>query len=85
MKISKKTRDQAILVASTSACSGMDGVFDNDLIATLGVSREALELHMRAWEYVAAALEWDGDPTCPEWDAEAEALLREGWTPKGTL
>lgn len=85
MKISKKVREEAALICALQASSDLERCHpelnDNDIAATLGVDGQAILLAWNAWLYVANALGWPYPIESPVLDAEAEALLRTGWSP----
>ncbi len=71
------TREQAIMILSVCA-SGID--LTDSAARALGFSEAAESLASCAWNYVANR----NDLYSSEWwerYAEAECLLREGWTP----
>ena len=47
----------------------------------MAVDGQAISLAWNAWLYVANALGWPYPIESPVLDAEAEALLRTGWSP----
>ena len=77
MKISKKTREQAILICAIAA-SSPDWDEDYQLIADfVPVGDVPLELALDAWSHI---IENIGE-SFGEVSAEAEALLQCGWLP----
>lgn len=83
MRISKKTRDEAILICAIAASNP-------DLSCNYDGVREALGLPL----YDEAGAVWGKTPESAAWrecnhldhnsqevDAEAECLLRDGWSP----
>lgn len=83
--IPKQLREQAALVASAMACSPDSGTFtDDEVVETLDLSQEAIDIYWLAWEVVMRTHS-NTDVLVsvddPEWDAEAEAMLRDGWSP----
>lgn len=85
MKYGKRVREEAVLLLATMASSDLERCHtdarDSDFEATLGISCDATTLAWRAWQHVAESLGWPGDITAAWLDAEAEALIRTGWTP----
>ncbi len=82
-KIDKKTREQAALICAIGASDPGDGdqrlSYDLDIASRLGVRRDSAPvlLAMQAWAVI-----WDRDEKWTQaTDAEAEALLRTGWSP----
>lgn len=80
MKISKKTREQAALICAIAA-SNFDFAESYSAIA-IGLwpngrgRSDAYDLALRAWDEASRlGLPW------PCVDAEAESLLRTGWSP----
>lgn len=92
MKISKKTREEAALicaVAASNEASFPPCPYYSDVANALGLdysqdgwSRDSVMLAVDAWQHVLSnttgAWRWRR-----EHDAEAECLLRTGWTPGG--
>lgn len=85
-RISKRTRKQAALICAIAASGGMwlpgesrwSRYYANISIDLDEPSNEALHLAVGAYHHVMRAL---GGPWTVEVDAEAEALLRTGWSP----
>lgn len=83
MKISKKTREQAALICAIAACETKEGDTLSDISTRCKVSRAADRLARAAyertfyshWAFVEDLFNYEF--AC----AEAEALLRTGWTP----
>ncbi len=74
-RYTKKVREEAALIASIVACSGTPA-------ADCFLHEPAYDLYLAAWNEVTDRLgtvNWRWDD--PEIDAEAEALIRTGWTP----
>lgn len=75
MKISKRTREQAALICAIAAstdwsqCDGWDGIIEHS------GDREAVACAVAAW------LDAGSDVALSERWAEAESLLRTGWSP----
>ncbi len=79
MKISKKTRDEAILLCSAIASNGAEEFSIWDANAALGLEYDgpADMLRYNAWREIRRfAVEWSRTDF-----AEAECLLRDGWSP----
>lgn len=76
MKITKRVREEAALYCSALASS--PGIWRH-CHSDYEVSGDAFELWWNAYKYVRDARDADGNGR--EWCAEAEALLRTGWTP----
>jgi hypothetical protein len=87
-RISKRVREEAALIL---ACCASADRFDNEFGSTyqsmlgLDVGREPQSLAYKAWDYVTDHV---GMRPIPTWEtgkryryAEAEALLRTGWSP----
>ncbi len=84
MKYSKKVREEAAFIASVGAMSGHDGLGH----AIESGSKDAVNLFWAAWRCANRARREPGNHladviSCfdPIIDAEAEALIRTGWTP----
>jgi hypothetical protein len=75
MRIGKRTREQAALICQISA-SNQPSPFWSEIRHAIGASKAAQRLAALAW---ATHETWQDDPRID--DAEAEALLRTGWTP----
>lgn len=81
MRISKKVRKEAAVVASIAACTGNNA-------ADCFMNEPAYNLYWLAWHAVCDAFNEQGI----DWmyydsvlDAEAESLLRCGWSPGDEL
>jgi hypothetical protein len=81
MRITKRVREEAALFCTAVACSGDFDLFDIDYMCSLGISDPGRKLANRALT-VACSLptDWSAEMWREDW-AEAEALLRTGWTP----
>lgn len=79
-RISKREREQAALFASVIACNpGIGRTSTIDICEALGIQPASTDLWFQAWCFATS-----GRPSTylePVWDAEAEALLRTGWSP----
>lgn len=79
-KISKRVRDQAILMLDIGASTPS---FMGDIADDFGACAAALDLTLDAYIHCENLVQWRGDVL--EWaaivKAEAAQLLREGWTP----
>lgn len=80
--ISKRQRNEAAFYCALMASSSMNQwpLGDSEMVATSGVSWESVRLAKHAWEAVVDLLNPD-DITDNSLDAEAESLLRSGWSP----
>lgn len=84
MRISGQVREDAILICAIAA-SNREFTEDYFRVAKelwdTGIPMDPLLVAMEAWNYV--------DDSCKDSyscrDAEAEALLRNGWSPKGSF
>lgn len=84
-RYSKRDREDAALICSAGACNPdaycvfwIPTHLDADLVAaSLGASERALDLALDAWLAVTGH-----PPIGAEREAEAEALIRTGWSPK---
>jgi hypothetical protein len=77
--VGKRTREQAALVCAIAACERKrSGLSMTDIALHLNVSHAAYQLAMKARAYVA---DMDGHDGYEHACAEAEALLRCGWSP----
>lgn len=77
MKISKKVREEAALICAIAASSPGHPLYCM-IERELGLSAKAGDLALRAWSRAGRGVKHF------EWhhvDAEAEALLRTGWSP----
>jgi hypothetical protein len=87
MKITRRTKSEAIHICAVAA-SNPDLTCRYDHAArAIGASGPALKLAFEAWDAVWWATRNRGevfDAKDPAFDAEAEALLRTGWTPEAT-
>lgn len=87
MSISRKLRNQAILVASAEACNPDCAESSSKAAKLLGLPQEAGDLAYEAWKATADATYDEPSPLAPLYygqplrSAEAEALLRSGWSP----
>lgn len=79
MRITKKVREQAWLICAIAASAGEFVAYHDAFIGT-GAPRCAYILAREAWAYAFART---ANCTSNEVDAEAAALLAEGWTPEG--
>lgn len=84
MRISKKTREEAALLASTLAGSRATPWM---VRASIEPSDVAWDLYLKAYIHVAdvaweSALDKGFSLQVRDFDAEAEALLRTGWSPQ---
>lgn len=80
MKISKQLRDDAATICAIVASTGSHCVPTDAQEALFGdddTDGRAFGAWRLAWDAIGAA----GDGTLPQLAAEAEALLRTGWTP----
>lgn len=78
MRISKKVREEAALICAIAASNGQGFTSYIEIENDLGeVSQVALGLAASAW-LALGDVYGDGDATR---DAEAEALIRTGWSP----
>ena len=80
MKVTRKTREQAALLCAVGASQPTE--FYDQMARDLGVSPAALRLATDAFltalrERMKRPGSWRGGDV----DAEAEAMLRTGWTP----
>lgn len=79
-KISAKVRDEAATICAACASEpvfvGVHHARD-----AIGASQEAGLLACDAWDFVDRSLGFTYSPLAPLAYAEAEALLRTGWTP----
>lgn len=82
--VDRITRQQAAMVcqARASITPAQWPVSDNDIRASLGVGLPANGLAGLAWHHVMSMLDWPDDFTEDYHWAEAESLLRDGWTPR---
>lgn len=78
MKISKKTRDEAILICALTASTNPDTGYGAISLDLGGLTKAALNLAIDAWHAAQELLPQGGRDVA---DAEAECLLREGWCP----
>lgn len=85
VKISKKVREEAALICAIAASGGVTPERGDrrsrvygEIHRSLGVggSDEALGLAIYAYVCLSEFMPWT-----PEFDAEAEAMIRTGWTP----
>jgi hypothetical protein len=79
MRVSKKVREEAALLCAIAASTD---IFAMSAVRDLDLSRDAERLAYGAW----ARSFWEtthtrGECWCEDW-AEAEALLRCGWSPE---
>jgi purine-nucleoside phosphorylase len=85
VRLTKRLREEAAVFASAIAGSDASGVSSRQIAEALGVSIEAADLYFDAWSYAteAAGVCTASDPRMhdKQWDAEAECLLRTGWSP----
>jgi hypothetical protein len=82
-KISKRTREEAIRICDVAASTPGDRRTYEHIARTLGHDALGKEymLAVDAWSYVyRRGVDWT-----PATDAEAAALLREGWCPGDTV
>jgi hypothetical protein len=80
-RYSKRVREEAALIASTSACSiPKIGILDELMSSCMPA---AGELFWSAWHTARRSMtqRWQANPFDPVIDAEAEALIRTGWSP----
>lgn len=81
MKISKRDREQAALICAiaASAPAGVQPFYDQ-IADNIDAAGESERLAMRAWKFA-----WEFAANHGKWtrevDAEAEALIRTGWSP----
>ena len=77
-KISKRTREQAAMICAIAASNDVNQPYV-DVVETVGmrVSDQAMDLAIKAHAKVIYSLVPDRDGA----DAEAEALIRTGWSP----
>lgn len=68
-------------MSAAIASSGADNGTDQEITAALGVSQAGVDLAFSAWSAVAETMGWPADIGGAELDAEAECLLRDGWSP----
>ena len=81
MKISKKTREQAATICAIAASSEYASDAYNLAADAIGAGLAALALANDAWGRATnGGFGGEGDDLRAD-DAEAEALLRTGWTP----
>jgi hypothetical protein len=83
MRISRHVREQAALLCSAAASNSLMGL---DAIAEhIGGSRTAVRLAALACNHVyqhdLGYRQWSGVRPIRERDAEAESLIRSGWSP----
>jgi len=83
-KIDKRTREEAALICAIAACelkAHNGGVAAWGVADRIGATRESLNLALDAKVFAIAGriddTEWNYEHAC----AEAEALLRTGWSP----
>lgn len=81
----KRVREQAALICAIAASSGAIGWFTRNTAEQIGADLDASELAFEAWNFVRLK---DGDQYHSMLtegarirDAEAEALIRTGWSP----
>ena len=75
-RISKKVREEAALICQVAASNNL---LNWETSCTLGVSAEAYDLAVCACSFtVDAYRRWEGNELTR---AEAESLLRTGWSP----
>lgn len=74
-RISKKVREEAAMIASIAACSGTTAI---DCFS----GSKPYDLYFLAWNYAHRCFDTWIDALDPIIDAEAESLLRCGWSPK---
>jgi hypothetical protein len=78
-RISKRAREEAALICAVAASSDFPARFYGNAAMDLGVSQAAYRL---AGNALQKAFEQEhGDAIERAYDAEAESLLRCGWTP----
>lgn len=79
MKYSKKVREEAALICAIAASTPFASYVEIRQITGIGSDR-SVELANSAWKFVAnAPCFWS--VLSPLIDAEAESLIRCGWTP----
>ena len=93
--IAEKVREEAAVICAIAASNpGLNQAYGSIVLALRGATRDSpsLRLAIRAWDAVTDRLmteAWDatvGRPgRCDHPDAEAEALLRSGWSPGDPL
>ena len=80
---SKRDREMAALHCAAMASNpeahamAFGRIDENDVAASVGASENARRLAEEAWLHA-----WYRDPLSAEREAEAEALIRTGWTPQ---
>lgn len=80
--ITKKTRDEAILICAVAASTPEFNQNYNGAFFALDVSDAALELALSAWSNVVDRVyAYKFRIAEKHIDAEAEAMLRTGWSP----
>ena len=81
-KISKRTREQAALVCAIAASTPSFTESYTMVLLCADITREAYDLAFEAWDAASCGIPYlpDGDAN-PIVDAEAEAMLRTGWSP----
>jgi len=80
-KIDKKTREQAALICAIAASTP---AFNESytMVLAAAITREAYDLAYAAWDAASSRIPYAHDGSAnPIVDAEAEALLRTGWSP----
>jgi hypothetical protein len=89
-RISKKVREEAARICAIAASSGDDyprPCYDQEIAIDLGLYRGSASATMKVPAIALAVAAWTRvfDASDEMWsratDAEAEALLRTGWTP----
>ncbi len=81
MRISKKVREEAALLCALTASNPKPYPLYADSARWINASAEALALAYRAADRALYTRCADDSDNCSAIDAEAEALLRTGWTP----
>ena len=86
MRISKRTREQAAIIASALAfehaevSAGRGGMFNIDSVSdAIGADFEAVRIFRAARDHVFPHMPRPVDFVL--WSAETDALLRSGWSP----
>ncbi len=77
--ISKKTREQAADICMIAASEPAEGQPMTPIARAIGASMEALELALDAFWFLE--MNHGGVLGCQVIDAEAESMIRDGWTP----